>query len=433
MVNKELFDGLTEVLKSLNDNETYRNNPPQGPPKDWGAIPSSYSFDEINLNTFGERPFEMAPYDRDTLMLVEEDGIYPKNVPLPTKDMLSDINITAIDGSNERIERDAFYFILIRAALVNFRYNKEGFRPFSYQEVKDLSALTIADANLFDRNKLKVTTSFSINEDEKEIRKYIFGYLKKNDKAPLFVEYNRETNLNNPASHALGWGVKLMQTLELICLQSVKTDLNTICVKDGPIFSPSVATEDTKQLLRTIKEWDNQILIGCSKRISDSRLLVQLLSQKDTLRKSWFPNSDLTTNEINSISSDSVILSRHLQPGQRTALVQGVSNTRKKIVMNIDGHIGDPDLMPLNCYYLSRTRPYTYIRLEIPVFFYKRDPAYVENAIRIIAWQHELGKSAPLIQMLADKRCSLESEKQIIERITDTALKKRKLEFLQTY
>jgi hypothetical protein len=430
LTNKSLFDALSGVLKSLNDNNTYRSKPPEGPPTNWPAIKTEDSFQELNYNTFGEDPIVMAPYDRNSLMLIEDDGIFPRDVTFPTTEILEDINICAIDGSNERIEREAFYFILVRAALVNFRYSKAGLRPYSYQEMKDLTAVTIADQNIFNRDKLQITTSYNINEDEKEIRNYISGYLRKPEKEPIFIEYNRERNVLNPASHALGWAVKLMQTLELICLRDVKKEGKTVCIKDGPIFSPSVSREDTKQLLRTIKSWNNQILVGCSKRISDSRLLVQLLAQKKNLRHEWFPDADLKDSTVKAITSDSIILSRHLRPGQRTALIQGISTTRKNIITDDND---EADLMPLNCYYLSKSRPHSYIRLEIPKMFYTKNPSQVEEAIRIVAWQHELGKTAPLIQLLADKRCSLSSEKEIIERVTDAALKEKQLEFLHVY
>ncbi|MEQ9007996.1 MAG: DNA double-strand break repair nuclease NurA [Ekhidna sp.] len=433
-MDKPIISSFTDILKCLNSNENYKKSPPTGPPDNWpNGIVTSDQFEDLNTNTFGEDPIKNSPNEEETLDLVENDGILPKFVEYPSSDMLEDINISAIDGSNERIERGAFFLILVRSALENFRYNKAGHRPNIYQSTKDVSAMTLADSNIFDRDKLNITTSYRVEEDDDEIRNYIQGHLRSLEKEPIFIKYNRQKNLKSPASHALGWGVKLMQTLELIALKDVDTKYRSICIKDGPIFSPSVSKRDTNSLLSILKSWDNQVLIGCSKRIQDSRLLTQLLFQKGNLRNAWFKGQAIKESSIKSISSDKIILSRILKPGERTPLIKGIPDTRESIVDPNSDIGGDRDYMPLNCYYLSRTKPHTYIRMEIPALFYNKNPRFVEEAISIAAWQHELGRIAPLVQLLADKRCSLSSEKEIMERLTNAALLDKELEFLQDY
>ncbi|KAA3630597.1 MAG: hypothetical protein DWQ02_17815 [Bacteroidetes bacterium] len=415
------------VIESLNTREKYEASPPQGPPETWEVISTDDQFDELNLTTFGEDRMHDKPYVN--LELLNKEEVNPKKIEFPTAETISDLNICAIDGSNERVEKGAFFFILARAAIVNFRYSKEGLRPYFYQKLRDASAVTLADYNIFNYDRLNISTEYNLEENENEIRRYLNNNLTE----PLFINYQRNKNNKSPSSHAVGWGVKIMQTLELMSLKDVKTDQKCVCIKDGPIFSPSVSAKDTIKLLKIIKTWEDQILVGCSKRIKDSRLLVQLLLKKGKLRKHWFENQNITDNTIRGISSDSIILPRILKPGERTPLIIGTPIARQKIVDPNSEQRGDSDFTPISCYYLSRTKPHTYLRLEIPYLFYNKNPHKVEEAISIVAWQHELGRIAPLVQILADKRCKLTSEKIILERQTEAALREKQLEFLQDY
>ncbi len=58
------------------------------------------------------------------LDLLVEDDYMPRKVNFPTLDFLSDLNIYGIDGSNQKIGKSVFYFVLARAAIINFRYSK---------------------------------------------------------------------------------------------------------------------------------------------------------------------------------------------------------------------------------------------------------------------------------------------------------------------
>ena len=425
-MNKGLIESFAGILKSFNDGETYKKKPPQGPPDNWPSI-SNEELEALNQTDNGEDKNKDRPYK--VLDLLVEDDYMPRKVDYPTIEILSDLNIYGIDGSNQKIEKSAFYFILARAAVINFRYSIDGSKPYFTHKFKDATALMLVDQNVFDFDKINIHSKlieFGEDPNEKRIGRYLIDEIKE----PLCFKYDIEKNEKSPSSQALGIAVKLMQTLELICLSTIKTDRKAICIKDGPLFSPSVSVKDTVEYLGKIHEWGDQILISCSKRIRDSRLLVQALKEKIYLREKWFPNDLISDKILNQIPSDSIILPRLLKPGERTPLFKAIPIARQAVVSE---ESGDPKLTPLTCYYLSRTKPHTYLRLEIPLLFYERDPKKIEEAISVVAWQHELGRIAPLIQVVADERCQLSSEKTIIQRQTEAALKDFGLEFLQDY
>jgi hypothetical protein len=425
-LNKGLIDSFGGILKSFNDGATYKKKPPQGPPEHWPSI-SDEELAALNQTDNGEDKSKDRPYK--ILDLVLEDDYMPRKVQLPTLDFLADLNIYGIDGSNQKIEKSAFYLILARAAIINFRYSIDGSKPYFTHKVKDSSSVMIVDHNVFDLDKINVNSTIielGDSPDQKRIGKYLI-----NESAGLLsFRYDISKTDKSPSSQALGIAVKIMQTLELICLMEIPTDKKAICIKDGPLFSTSVAEKDTIEFLSRIHTWNDQILISCSKRTRDSRLLVQALKEKVELRKKWFEKDIIIEKTINQIPSDSLILPRLLKPGERTPLFKAVPVARQPVVAEGSG---DPKLTPLTCYYLSRSKPHTYLRLEIPLLFWERDKNRVEDAISVVAWQHELGRIAPLVQVVADERCQLSSEKEILQRQTEAALTSFGLQFLQDY
>ena len=127
------------------------------------------------------------------------------------------------------------------------------------------------------------------------------------------------------------------------------------------------------------------------------------------------------------VSTDSILLPRILKPGYRTPLMEAVPRSRQKVVEI------EKRLMPLTCYYLSWHQPHTYIRIEVPKFMWMNNKEKVEKAISIVAWQHELGHKAPLVQLASDLRCQLGYEKNILEKQTISYLHKNKLDFPEDY
>lgn len=425
-MNEGLIHSFSGVLKSFNSGEAYKRKPPQGPPGNWPSI-SDAELLALNQTDSGEDKNNEKPYK--VLDLLIEDDYMPRKVNFPSVNLLADLNIYGIDGSNQKIEKSAFYLILARAAIINFRYSKDGSKPYFTHKLKDATGLMLVDQNVFDFDKVNVHSTV-IELGENPEAKRIGRYLVKDLKDPLAFKYDITKTDKSPSSQALGIAVKLMQTLELISLSEIQLENKAICIKDGPLFSPSVSEKDTIEYLGKIHQWSDQILVSCSKRIRDSRLLIQALKEKPNLREKWFPKDLITEKTLNQIPSDSIVLPRLLKPGERTPLFKAIPIARQPVVAE---GTGDPKLTPLTCYYLSRTKPHTYLRLEIPMLFYERDTRKVEEAISVVAWQHELGRIAPLVQVVADERCQLTSEKVILQRKTEAALKEFGLEFLQDY
>ncbi len=50
----------------------------------------------------------------------------------------------------------------------------------------------------------------------------------------------------------------------------------------------------------------------------------------------------------------------------------------------------DKDITPLHCIYRGRINPQSFIRMEIPFLCGNKNKEQVEEAIRIVAWQHEI-------------------------------------------
>lgn len=415
----QIIIGFEGVLKSLVKGEDYKKSPPSGPPEELPNL-SDEELQSLTQTTYGEKLD--IDYSYESIKIFEDPA--PKVVELPTLEDLSHVNICGIDGSNQRIERSSFYFVLARAAIVEFMYSNENKKPYFYNKLLDSNAVVWVDGNVFSEDillntdKIGAASNESVNILDRVINQKEF---------PFLVKYSPESCDKSPSSHALGWAVKIQQALELACLKQISTEVKTVCIKDGPLFSTSISPQDTVDGLNPIFQWNDQILIACSKRVKDSRLLVEAIQGNVDLRNYWFPNQNISDATLKFISTDSILLPRILNPGERTPLMEAVPRSRKKVIEI------EPRLMPLTCYYLSKHQPHTYIRIEIPKFMYDRDSSKVQKAIQIVAWQHELGHRAPLVQLASDIRCQLSYEKQILEKQTISYLHKNDLDFPQDY
>ena len=262
----------------------------------------------------------------------------------------------------------------------------------------------------------------------------IFEFVKDNHSKPFLVGYDHSKSDKSPSSHALGWAVKFQQALELLCLEDIDSDKErkTICIKDGPLYSTSSSKNDTVEGLRPIIQWTNQTLICVSKRINDSKLFLETLCSFPDLLEIYFPKDEITKETILSIGTDSLLLQRILKPGFRTPLIKAVPIARQGACKKASEELFR-DFMPLNCYYRGKTKPQTFIRIEVPYFMYVENKELVEEAISIVAWQHELGGKAPYIQLVADDLCQLQYEKELLEKQTIAALSKKKLDLAERY
>lgn len=434
-LNINLVNAFNGVLDNLVEGEAYAKLPPRGP-RDLATL-SEAEIEARELNENGESTAKDDNYNPATHRNIEidiEESNLPKPVVLPNSDQLDGIIICGIDGSNQKVEKNSFFFILARATVVNFKYTKGTEPPYFYTIQKDASAVTWIDGNIFKENVLEHTNNKLKKQKQGEESVDIFNYIKQDNSKPFMVGYDHTKSEKSPSGHALGWAVKFQQTLELLCLADIETDASkkTICIKDGPLYSTSSSKNDTVDGLRPVIQWNNQILVCVSKRINDSKLILETLCSFPDLLQIYFPGDEITRDNILSIGTDSLLLQRILKPGHRTPFIKAVPIARKGTCEKATEDL-QKDFMPLCCYYRGKTRPQTFIRIEIPFFMYENNKQLVEEAIAVVAWQHELGGKAPYIQLVADDLCQLNYEKELLEKQTLAALSNKNLQLAEQY
>ncbi len=415
----EIINSLTKLWDFIPNSEEYYNKPPKGPPEHLPTL-SEEEIENLSKTFFGD-PQDMKNYAYESLEFNIEGDMAPKEVKLPNSDDLKDINVCAIDGSNQRIDLISFYVLLARATIINFRYSKPGYKPYFYTRSKDCSGVVWVDGNIFNEEIETHTKKLSGENIE------LMSEIEKPNKDPFLFRYDPSKSEKSPSSQALGWSVKLQQALELAMIKEVPKNAPCVCIRDGPLFSTSVAPKDTIQGLSPIFTWKDQVLISCSKRVKESSLLVESLIYSKELRDFWFPKQEILESTLRSVATDALLIPKILKPGQRTPFIAAVPRARKKIVED------NERLTPLVCYYYSRHRPNTFIRLEVPKFMYERNKEMVEKAIQIVAWQHEMGHRAPLVQLAADERCQLGPEKKIVENQIRGSLARRDINLSEIY
>jgi hypothetical protein len=433
-LNINLVNAFNGILENLVEGEIYANLPPKGP-NDLAALSEAeLKARELNENGEAAKDDNYSPATHRNIQIDIEKSNLPKPVSLPNADDLDGINICGIDGSNQRVEKNSFYFILARAAIVNFKYTKGTEPPYFYTIEKDASAVTWIDGNIFKENIIEYTNNKLKKQKQSEEGVDIFDFIKKDTSKPYLVGYDHSKSEKSPSGHALGWAVKFQQALELLCLSDIEFSHSkkTVCIKDGPLYSTSSSKNDTVEGLRPILRWNNQILICVSKRINDSKLILETLCSFPELLQIYFPNDEVKREDILSIGTDSLLLQRILKPGHRTPFIKAVPIARKGTCEKATEEL-QKDFMPLCCYYRGKTRPQTFIRLEIPFFMWERNKKLVEEAVSVVAWQHELGGKAPYIQLVADDLCQLNYERELLEKQTLAALNNKKLELAEQY
>jgi len=87
----------------------------------------------------------------------------------------------------------------------------------------------------------------------------------------------------------------------------------------------------------------------------------------------------------------------------------------------------------LHCFYRGKIKPQSYIRMEVPYFMWEKNKDMIEEALAIVAWQHELGGGTPFIQSVAEDLCQLNHERDLLEKQTLAALNSKQLDLAQQY
>ncbi len=429
-IDYSIINAFDRVLESLTDGEKYHQLPPRGPREDVAAL-SDEELKAKRLNENGESLAIDNNYDPVNFKNIDiniEDSMLPKEIICPTADELDGINICGINGSNQKIEKNSFFLILARAAIVNFKYSKGIEPPYFYRKHKDATAVTWVDGNIF-TEEISLYTNRQLTKEKDNDGVSIFPALKGQMTCnnPFLVRYDHTKKDKSPSSHALGWAVKFQQALELLCLNEIETkEGRTICIKNGPLFSTSSSIKDIADGLRPMITWTNQTLVCVSSKINDSKLFVESLCRFPDLRNIYFPGDEITQDTILSIGTDSLLLQRILMPGYRTPLITAVPMNRQKACSETIYAL-DKDITPLHCIYRGRINPQSFIRMEIPFFMWEQNKEQVEEAIRIVAWQHELNGNSPFIQTVADELSQLTYEKDLLEKQTLAMLNSKKL------
>ncbi|MFB6145968.1 MAG: DNA double-strand break repair nuclease NurA [Candidatus Nanohaloarchaea archaeon] len=410
--------GFDRLLDQLEDGETYENKPPHGPPEEFPSL----SEDELErIKEIREGDGRQSSFAHTKLVEDKDNEPHkPKKVEYPNPEQVRETEINSIDGSNTRVGPPAFIGILAKAGLVKFEYTEEKKRKYHETKTIDCSGCYISEGGVF--NEIADLYGHTLKTGEDEKRRILPELKDKDDIEPFLMKANEETG--NPTSEAMGWGVKFQQTLELRMLKEVD-DVPGVTIRDGALLSSSAFEKDTINAMRDyIFNWDEHVLASVSKRVDSSTMLLEALKENTDLRDAWFEDQNITEELLDRISGDSSILGKIVEPGERTPFIEAVNLQRSSLVEE------EPALKPVSCYYLTRNRPYEFIKIEFPKLMWENDDFDIERALRLVVWQHELGGEIPLVQEWADNLCQLDDQENILRDKIMLKLEDKGLEML---
>lgn len=422
---KNIVNAFSGILDNLVDGEKYDSLPPKGPID----LPYSSVSDEelrsIDLDIYGEDEEDGTFISSNRINLVETPEI--KEVFLPSANDLDGLNIIGISGANDRILTTSFHLILSRSAIVNFKYTKGFDKPYFYTKSRDMSALLVLDNNIFDSAYNLHTYNELIDKTDSPI----YDHLLRSQGKPFIFKYNYDKFKKAPSSQSLGLAVKFQHSLELLSIADIDvTDTSPlVCIKDGALFSNSSTPSDIQNGLQKLFSWSNKnkTFIALSSKIAESRVIINTLNAYPHLIENYFPKQGITPGVINSFGTDALLLKKILKPGFRTPLIEYIEETREPIIKKEEFK----GLKPLTCYYHKRSKPYNFIRIEVPKFMWDESKDQVEFAISSAIWQYELGGDKPLVIKAASERCVLDHEHWIIDQQMKAAFEKKKLGLIE--
>lgn len=427
--NPEISKKFGPILDSLVDGKTYDDLPPRGPNDLPIASISDRELSAIDQDTFGEEKTTSSEEDDTEGYTSLVEPFAKKLVEMPTEDTLDGINVIGIVGDNKRVLTTSFHFILSRVATINFRYTKGYDRPYFYSRTRDAYALMVLDVNIFNPDYSIYTYNNLISGANGSP---ILDHLKQNkDNKPFTFKYDYERIKKAPSSQSLGMAVKFQHSLELLCVDDIELDKAgvTVCLKEGALFSNSTHVKDIQNGLKSLLAWrgTSKFFIGMSTQVAETRVLIRTLEEHPHLIEDYFPNQHIPLGTIKSFGTDSLLLKKILKPGERTALVEYIEPTRAPA-------IADPELAglkPVTCYYHKRSKPYSFVRIEMPKFMWEGSKNLAESAISIALWQYELGGNEPLVLKAARDRSNLEHERWAIEQQMKAAVENKDLKLIE--
>jgi hypothetical protein len=425
--SKDILSAFNGILDNLVDGDKYDSLPPKGPIDLPFSSVSKEELTSLDQDIYGQDEEEdigtVIPTER--IKVVESSTI--KEVFLPNEVDLNGLNIIGISGSNNRILTTSFHLILSRSSIVNFKYTSGFEKPYFYTKSRDASAMLVLDNNIFSSSYSLYTYNELIESSDSPI----YDHIIKSKGKPFIFKYDYEKFKKAPGSQSLGLAVKLQHSLELLSIGDIEVNDNSplVCIKEGALFSNSSKTSDIRNGLQKLFAWSNKkkTFIALSSKIAESRVLINTLNAYPYLIEEYFPGQNITIGVINSFGTDSLLLKKILKPGFRTPLIEYIEITREQIIKEP----GLEGLKPLTCYYHKRSKPYSFIRLEIPKFMWEEDKEQVEFAISAAIWQYELGGDRPLVIKAASERCLLDHEHWVVEQQMKAAFEKKKLGLIE--
>lgn len=425
---KHISEAFNDILENLVDGEKYKLLPPKGPSNEHYSSIDDKALDSLDQDIWGqdeEESFDIDENNKST-KVVELPNI--KRVFTPEASQLDNTNIIGIYGDNKRILTTSFHLILTRTSIVNFRYTSGYEKPYFYNKERESTSLLVLDSNIFD-NKYRVHTyNKLIDRPEDPLLDHL---VQNSENKPFRFRYDYERSKKAPNSQSLGLAVKFQHTQELSCIDEIdfKHKGITVCLKNGPIFSNSTKLIDIRNGLKKLFSWrnKNRFYIGVSSKVSESRVLIKTLLEYPHLIQEYFPNQNITEGIIRSFGSDALLLKKILLPGTRTPLIEYIEKTREG-ALDTETLKG---LKPLTCYYQKRSKPFGFVRLEIPRFMWEDNKEQAELAISIAIWQYELDGALPLVLRAASEQCSLSHDKMVVEHQMKAAFEKKNLELVE--
>lgn len=420
-VSTSIIEEMSLMLSTISEAQIYNKKPPSGPPTEYPTL-SSEELDLARKTADGHLLGVEAAYSKITLM---EDQLAPIDVDLPSPESLDGEFIWGIDGSNKSLDYSAFHILIARAAIVEFEYSKE--KQLTYHEIKkiDMSGVCMVDQNIFDDDVYLFG-----NSPKKNTSKNISWIDILENNSSLVVGFDPSTTDNKPSSHAQGWCVKLMHTGELMALTKIPEKKSGVVVRDGPLLPVAATMKDTVRAMKVVLNWENKHLMSVSKRIQESTLFVEFLTNPSNEKNMeyYFPDQSVSSDILSKLPADYLLLPKILKPGQRTPFLEAIPKNRAPIPKK------HPQLSPISCYYMRKRKPHNIIRIEFPrIYLDDENLERLNWSLGFVAWQHEIGASVPMIQEAADSQCQVKAEVSILQNVARSELSKKGLGTLEVY
>ena len=289
----------------------------------------------------------------------------------------------------------------------------------------DMSGVCMVDQNIFDDDVYLFG-----NSPKKNTSKNISWIDILENNSSLVVGFDPSTTDNKPSSHAQGWCVKLMHTGELMALTKIPEKKSGVVVRDGPLLPVAATMKDTIRAMKVVLNWENKHLMSVSKRIQESTLFVEFLTNPSNEKNMeyYFPDQRVSSDILSKLPADYLLLPKILKPGQRTPFLEAIPKNRAPIPKK------HPQLSPISCYYMRKRKPHNIIRIEFPrIYLDDENLERLNWSLGFVAWQHEIGASVPMIQEAADSQCQVKAEVSILQNVARSELSKKGLGTLEVY